>query len=295
MRIDFEVTAQYDGKKVLHILRGGMKISSRLVKTLKQHGGGILLNNSPARTNDIVHTGDMVSAVIEYNEEINYQPEESDISVLFEDPYFLAVDKKAGIPVHPSAGHTTGTLAQMVISHFLKQGLHIKARPINRLDRDTSGIVLFAKNAHIQERLICQMKDNRVVKIYLGIVHGVYDPLEGIIDLPILRKEYSTIERIVDPRGAPSVTRYKTLSIHNDLSLVQFILETGRTHQIRVHTRAMGHPIVGDWLYSDIKTDLIGRQALHSATLAFDHPVTSERIVINAPFPEDMRRVLTRS
>lgn len=294
MRIDFIVTGQYEGKKVLNILRGCMKLSSRLVKTLKQRGG-ILLNDSPGRTSDIVHAGDKVSAVIEYDEEINYQPEEAEISVLYEDPYFLAVDKKAGIPVHPSAGHTSGTLAQMVLAHFIKQGLHIKARPINRLDRDTSGIVLFAKNAHIQERMIDQMKNNRVMKKYLGIVHGIYDPLEGTIDLPILRKENSTIERIVDPRGAPSVTRYKTLSIQNDLSLVQFMLETGRTHQIRVHTRAMGHPIVGDWLYSDIKTDLIGRQALHSATLAFDHPVTSERIVINAPFPEDMRRVLTRS
>ena len=291
MRIDFNVTEQYDGKKVLHVLKGQMKLSSRLIKNLKKHDG-ILLNGSSARTIDTVHTGDIVSAVIEYNEKINFQPEESDISIIYEDQYFLAVNKKAGIPVHPSAGHQAGTLVQMVLAHLIKQGLSVKARPINRLDKDTSGIVLFAKNSYIQDRLIAQMKKNSVFKLYLGIVHGIYEPSEGIINLPIARKINSTIERVVDTNGTPSITRYKTLEVHKDLSLVQFTLETGRTHQIRVHSKAMGHPLLGDWLYSDIKTDLIDRQALHSTLFAFDHPITSGRIILNAPIPEDMRKVL---
>jgi 23S rRNA pseudouridine1911/1915/1917 synthase len=291
MRIDFIVNEQYDGKKVHHVLQGQMKLSSRLIKNLKKHDG-ILLNGASARTIDPVHSGDIVSAVIEYSENINILPEESDISIIYEDECFLAVDKKAGVPVHPSAGHQTGTLVHMVLAHFKKQGLIVKARPINRLDKDTSGIVLFAKNSFVQDRLIAQMKNNRVEKIYLGIVHGVYDPPEGVIDLPIARKENSTIERVIDPEGDRSVTRYKTLAVHNDLSLVQFALETGRTHQIRVHTKAMGHPLLGDWLYSDIRTDLIDRQALHSTLLAFDHPITSERIILNAPIPGDMRKVL---
>lgn len=291
MRIDYCVTGQYDGKTVLHVLKGQMKLSSRLIKKLKKHGG-IFLNGSLAKTRDTTHEGDIVSAVIEYNEDTNVLPEESDISVIYEDQCFLAVNKPAGIPVHPSAGHQTGTLAQMVIAYLNKQGLSVKARPVNRLDKDTSGIILFAKNSHVQDRLIAQMKMDRVTKIYLGIVHGIYEPSEGIIDLPIARKDNSTIERIIDENGTPSVTRYKTLEVRKDLSLVQFILETGRTHQIRVHTRAMGHPLLGDWLYSDIRTDLIGRQALHSTTFAFDHPITSERIILNTSIPDDMRRVL---
>ncbi len=291
MRIDYKVNEKYDGKKVYHVLQGQMKLSSRLIKNLKKHDG-ILLNGVSARTIDPVHSGDIISAVIEYSEDINILPEESDISIIYEDECFLAVDKKAGVPVHPSAGHQTGTLVHMVLAHFIKQGLSVKARPINRLDKDTSGIVLFAKNSYVQDRLISQMKSNRVEKIYLGIVHGVYDPPEGIIDLPIARKDNSTIERTIDPKGDPSLTRYKTIEIRKDLSLVQFALETGRTHQIRVHTKAMGHPLLGDWLYSDIRTDLIDRQALHSTLLAFDHPITSERIILNAPIPEDMRKVL---
>lgn len=293
MRIDFEVNEQYDGKKVLHVLKGQMKLSSRLIKKLKKHDG-IFLNDRLTRTIDTIHNGDTVSVVIEYNEEIHFQPEEADISIIYEDQYFLAVNKNAGIPVHPTARHNTGTLAQMVLSHFIKQGLSIKTRPINRLDKDTSGVVLFAKNAHMQDRIISQMKENSVLKVYVGIVHGVFEPFEGVINLPIARKDTSIIERVVDPSGASAVTRYKTLEVHNGLSLVQFILETGRTHQIRVHTRAMGHPLLGDWLYSDIKTDLIDRQALHSTTLAFNHPITSERIILNAPIPEDMRKVLRK-
>lgn len=291
MRIDFTATEQDERKKVLHILKGEMKLSTRLIKQLKKHNG-ILLNGQPIRTIDPVHTGDIVSVIIEYSEDNYIQPEESELSIIYEDQCFLAVNKKAGIPVHPTAGHNTGTLAHMVLSHLIKQGLSIKIRPINRLDKDTSGIVLFAKNSHMQDRIINQMKNNSVFKVYLGIVHGVYEPNEGIINLPIARKEGSTIERIVDIAGAQSITRYKTLEVKNDLSLVQFILETGRTHQIRVHTRAMGHPLLGDWLYSDIQTDLISRQALHSTTLAFDHPITGERIILNAPIPEDMRKVL---
>ncbi len=294
MRIDFEVTDLYDKNKVLHVLKSQMKLSTRLIKQLKKHNG-ILLNGQPIRTIDPVHTGDIVSVIIEYSEDNYIQPEESDISILYEDSCFLAVNKEAGIPVHPTSGHNTGTLAHMVLSHLIKQGLSIKIRPINRLDKDTSGVVLFAKNSHMQDRIINQMKNNRVSKVYLGIVHGVFEPKEGIINLPIARKDGSTIERIVDMSGAPSITKYKTLGIYNDLSLVQFILETGRTHQIRVHTRAMGHPILGDWLYSDIQTDLISRQALHSTTLAFDHPITGERIILNASIPEDMRRVLSKS
>lgn len=291
MKIDFEVTDQYSDKKVLYILKNELKLSGRLIKKLKA-AGGILLNKKPVRTVDTVHKGDVLSVIIDFNEDVYINPEASELSVIYEDDCFLAVNKEPGIPVHPTAGHPVGTLAHQVLAHFMKQELSIKIRPINRLDKDTSGIVLFAKNAHMQDQIINQMKNNRVYKEYLGIVHGLFNPLEGVINLPIARKNDSIIERIVDPAGAPSITRYKTLEQHNDLSLVQFVLETGRTHQIRVHSRAMGHPLLGDWLYSDIRTDLIGRQALHSHILAFDHPLNGQRIELIAPLPKDMQKIL---
>lgn len=291
MRLDYLVTEEFNGLKVYNILRGPMKVSGTMIKRLKK-SGGILLNNAPVRTIDGVKSGDILTVIIDNNEGATITPENNPISVLYEDESFIAVDKPANMAVHPSAGHQTGTLAQAVLWYLIEQGLQTKIRPINRLDRDTSGITLFAKNAYIQDQLARQMKDNRVYKAYLGIVHGVFSPEKGTIRLPIARKEGSIMERVIDSSGFDSITHYETIKVHNDLSLVKFVLETGRTHQIRVHSKAMGHPLLGDGLYSDIETNLIGRQALHSHQLSFDHPITGKRIELVSPLPEDMKRVL---
>ncbi len=291
MDIHFQVTSEYNGKKLYHILRGPMKLSSRLVTQLKGQQG-ILINGQPMRTIDPVRTGDLVSARIGFQEESFMIPEEIPLTVVYEDDCLLAVNKNPHTPVHPSMGHQSGTLAQGILWHYQKQGLMTKVRPVNRLDRDTSGITLFAKNAHIQEQLIQQMKVNRVYKAYLGIVHGLFSPDSGTIRLPIGRKEGSLLERVIDPQGDDSITHYKTLEVHTGFSLVEFVLETGRTHQIRVHAKALNHPLLGDWLYSDTPTPLIDRQALHAYQLAFDHPLSGERINLTAPLPEDMKRVL---
>lgn len=291
MRIDYTIDASYDGKKVFNVLKGPMKLSSRLITRLKTQGG-ILLNEKPARTVDPVRAGDRVSVIIEFSEESFVTPEDSPLSIVYEDDCLLAVNKDPHTPVHTSAWHQTGTLAQAILWYYQKQGLSIKIRPVNRLDRDTSGLTLFAKNSHIQDQLVRQMKENRVYKEYLGIVHGSFIPPEGTIRLPIARKEGSILERTVDPSGDDSITHYKTVETGAGLSLVQFVLETGRTHQIRVHAKATGHPIIGDWLYSHIPTELIDRQALHAHRLAFDHPLTGERINLTAPLPADMKKVL---
>lgn len=291
MRLDYLITEEFNGLKVYNILRGPMKVSGTMIKRLKK-SGGILLNDAPVRTIDGVKSGDILTVIIDNNEGATITPENNPISVLYEDESFIAVDKPANMAVHPSAGHQTGTLAQAVLWYLIEQGLQTKIRPINRLDRDTSGITLFAKNAYIQDQLARQMKDNRVYKAYLGIVHGVFSPEKGTIRLPIARKEGSIMERVIDSSGFDSITHYETIKVHNDLSLVKFVLETGRTHQIRVHSKAMGHPLLGDGLYSDIETNLIGRQALHSHQLSFDHPITGKRIELVSPLPEDMKRVL---
>jgi len=294
MRIDFLVTEEYDKRKVYNILKGPLALSENLIRRLKTTQG-ILLNGNPARTIDPVSLGDTVSINLEFNEEVHFDAEDIPLSIIYEDDSFLAVDKGPYMPVHPSFGHNTGTLAQAVLWHFNKQGLNIKVRPINRLDRDTSGITLFAKNPYVQDQLTRQMKEDKVFKAYLGIVHGTFEPLKGTIRLPIARKEGSILERTIDPSGLDSITDYETLGVFGDLSLVKFILKTGRTHQIRVHSKAMGHPLIGDWIYSDIPTSLIDRQALHCHQLFFDHPVSGKRIELTSPLPDDMKKVLAHA
>lgn len=291
MQIDFLVTKEYDKRKVYNILKGPLALSENLIRRLKTTQG-ILLNGKPARTIDTADLGDLVSVNLDFNEEVFFDAEDTPLSILFEDDSFLAVDKGPHTPVHPSFGHTTGTLAQAVLWHYQSQGLNIKVRPINRLDRDTSGIALFAKNPYIQDQLTRQMREGRVFKAYLGIVHGSFDPPYGTIRLPIARKEGSILERTIDPSGLDSITDYETIRVYGDLSLVKFVLKTGRTHQIRVHSKASGHPLIGDWIYSDIPTTLIDRQALHCHQLFFDHPVTGKRIELTSFLPDDMKRVI---
>ncbi|MGE5612940.1 MAG: RluA family pseudouridine synthase [Bacillota bacterium] len=291
MQINFQVTEELDNKTVNHVLKGPMNLSGNLIKRLK-YTNGILLNGKTVRTIDPVKAGDTIAVNITFREETGIKPENIPLSIIYEDDCLLAVDKGPHTPVHPSAGYHTGTLAQAVLWHFQEHGLQIKVRPVNRLDRDTSGIILFAKNAYIQEQLIRQMKENRIYKSYLGIVHGIFEPKSGTIRLPIARKEGSILERTIDESGDDCITHYETLACYTDLSLVKFVLETGRTHQIRVHAKALGHPIQGDWLYSDIPTNLIDRQALHSHQFFFDHPITGMRIELTSPLPDDMKKAL---
>lgn len=289
MQIDYQVINQT--KDVYNVLKGAMKLSGRLITKLKT-SGRILLNGNPARTTDKVTIGDFVSVSLDLIEESYITPENIPLSIIYEDEHLLAVCKPPHMPVHTSAGHQTGTLAQAVLWHYQNQGLSIKIRPINRLDRDTSGLVLFAKNPHIQEQIIRQMKENKVHKAYLGIVHGFMSPPSGTINLPIARKEGSILERTINESGDKSITHYKTMGKADKLSLIEFVLETGRTHQIRVHCKAVGHTLLGDWLYSDIPTQLISRQALHAYKLSFEHPIEGNIIDLTAPIPEDMKKVL---
>lgn len=173
-------------------------------------------------------------------------------------------------------------------------GLHRKIRPINRLDRDTTGIVIFAKNEYIQECLVKQMKQGIFYKEYLAILEGLLDKTSGIIDAPIARKDGSIIERCIDKNGAKAITHYEVISSKDNLSLVKFVLETGRTHQIRVHSKYIGHPILGDTLYGTLygnETKLISRQALHAHKTSFIHPITKNKIELISPLPSDMLEI----
>lgn len=223
---------------------------------------------------------------------VNVLADDTPLSVKYEDEDILIVNKPANMPVHPSLNHSNHTLANAVASYYQKQNIEVVFRCINRLDRNTSGLVLLAKHMLSGAVLGDEMKKRQIRRTYMAIVAGEDIADEGTIDLPIGRKEESLIERVIDQtNGKEAVTHYKVLTRKNGLSLLEIHLDTGRTHQIRVHMRAIGHPLIGDEIYAP-QWMLMERQALHSKSIAFRHPVTGENMLFEQPCPPDMRQLI---
>ena len=209
------------------------------------------------------------------------------LSILYEDEDILVINKPADMPVHPSIGNYTNTLANGVTAYLDAKGEHSPFRCINRLDRDTSGALILAKNAFSAAVLSTQMRNRQIRRTYLAVVEGITPP-NGTISAPISRVDDSVIERHVDfLHGEPAVTHYERLETKNEQSLLEIHLETGRTHQIRVHMGYIGHPLPADYLYHP-EYDCFKRQPLHSLQLEFRHPVTDKSMCLLAPVPEDM-------
>ena len=286
MILTYTVLEAEEGQKISAILRNKLNISSRLLTKLKMNEK-ILVNDVPVFSSHIVKNGDLITVKIDFEEEDYIEAENIPLDILYEDEYLLAVNKPAGMVVHPSSYHLNGTLANG-IKYYLNNNK--KIRPINRLDRDTSGIVVFAKNEYIQE---CIKQENTMEKEYLTILNGLLNEKSGTINAPIARKPNSIMERIIDESGQTAITHYKVLeeATSENLSLVQVNIETGRTHQIRVHFAYKGNSILGDTLYGT-ETNLINRQALHAWRLSFVHPILKKTILIEAPLPKDIKKVL---
>ena len=218
----------------------------------------------------------------------NIVPVAMPLSIVYEDEDILLLNKPADMPVHPSVNNYDNTLANGAAWYYAQQGKPFVFRCINRLDRDTTGLLILAKNALSASILSAQMKKREIHRTYQAIVKGVPIPESGTIDAPIARKEGSAIERCVDfEKGERAVTHYRVLDSRNDYSLVQLSLETGRTHQIRVHMGYLGHPLLGDYLYYP-DFSRIKRVSLHSYALSFTHPMTGSPLTFRAPLPEDM-------
>ncbi len=291
------VTSDDCYKTVKQLLKSKLHLSERLVKKLKMTGR-ILLNSTPVHVNARVSEGDILEALIigeEQNDDI--LPEKMELEILYEDDCLIAIDKPPNMVVHPTARHFTGTVANGLKHYLLQNDIRTLIRPVSRLDKDTSGIIVFAMNPFIQERLIRQMQDGLYIKEYIGIVHGRMESTEGSIDLPIDRLPGSIMLRHITPEGAPSITHYEVLERFDDCTFLRFRLETGRTHQIRVHCQAVGHPLLGDTLYhlpqfADAHKTLIGRQALHSVRTVFVHPISGLSVVIESPIPDDIKKAL---
>jgi len=277
---------------VKNILKNKLKMSERFIRKIKLNDK-ITCNGEHLRINDTVEPDNVITIDLNFEEESeNIDAVSTPLDILYEDDWFIVINKPANMVVHPSVLHRTDSLANAVKFYLDNKNEKIKMRFVNRLDRDTTGIVIFAKSEYIQESLAMQMQDGTLIKEYRTIVEGILEG-SGTIDKPIKREEGSIMTRVVADDGERAVTHYEVLQTMNDMSLLKVILETGRTHQIRVHMKSIGHSLVGDDLYGN-KSELINRQALHAYRVEFIHPVTGEKMEFVAEIPDDMEKIMKK-
>ncbi len=298
---------------IKEILKNHYHFSSRFITKLKTQNM-LYINNTSASINDVLNPNDTLTIDLDFEEESdNIVGTKMDLNILYEDEFLLIVNKPYNMPVHPSMLHFEDSLSNGIKYYYDSIGLKSKIRPVNRLDKDTTGIVIFAKYAFVQDILSTQMKSSDFEKKYLALCVGNFDPNTGEINLPITRKQNSIIERCVNLDSTlqkeQAITKYKTLKIYDcdeslngfsKLSLVEFTLITGRTHQIRVHSSYLGHPLLGESLYGNYtslainlaNTINIDRQLLHCHELTFLHPITNKKMHIISPIPNDMQTTI---
>lgn len=290
MKLTYVVTNSDESIK--QILKNKFNMSDRFILKLKS-SNSIYINDNPVFINYKIKTNDILTIIEDSKEDSSNILSNPNIklNILYEDEFLLIVDKPSNLPVHPSILHYEDSLSNAVKYHFEKIGLQKKIRPVNRLDKDTSGIVIFAKNEYIQECLVKQMKSNIFEKKYLAILSGILKKNSGTISAPIGRKDGSIIEREIRNDGDLAISHFKVLERLNNMTLVEYTLKTGRTHQLRVHSKYIGHPIVGDSLY-DTESPLISRQALHAYEVSFIHPISKEKIVIHSDLPDDIKSLI---
>lgn len=272
-------------------LRQVLGISGTIWKRIK-HSGTFTHNGVPANaTRTQVGNGDTIAYDILRPSDI--EPEDLPLDIRYEDDFLVIVNKPAGQLVHPTTKEAHGTLGNALLAWYARHGEHHAFHPVHRLDRDTSGLVLIAKEPQVQYQLTTGRDGKKAfTREYLALIEGTLTPASGLIDAPIARALPSIILRKVapPPAGKEARTHYETVRTNGKLSLLHFMLDTGRTHQIRVHLAHLGHPLLGDDLYGGSCT-LLSRQALHAWRLSFRHPMTHEFVVVTAPLPSDMQRI----
>lgn len=290
----FTVSKEEEGMAIKKILKRNFNFSSRLFARLKAQKR-VFLNGIPLEGWMNPREGDRIVAIMP--EEASHFPEE-DIPVdpLYEDQDLLIINKPAGFTVHPTKGRPAHTMANGIQKYMRESGEKYKIRFVNRLDMDTSGILVIAKNSHAQDNMTGQMHTGEIHKYYQAIVIGNVEQDQFTIDLPIEKPDPDRPDRAIAPegRGRRCITHVRVLKRFSKYTLVCLLLETGRTHQIRVHMSHIGHPVAGDNLYGGDRPWLIGRQALHACRIEFRHPAENRMLTIEAPLPEDMKKMLEK-
>jgi 23S rRNA pseudouridine1911/1915/1917 synthase len=300
----YEIPIEEDGWILKTILQKRMFISRSLLSRLKQTEQGIMLNGERVYISVRVAAGDRVEVRMEEETSTDIVPQDIPLDIIHEDEHLLILNKPTGIIVHPTHGHYMNTLANGVVYYWQQSGQNIRFRPIHRLDQETSGVLAIAKNPYVHQWVSEQMIAQTTKKEYVAIVYGHVIADRGTIDAPIDRNPESPHLRIVIETGYSSVTHYEVVERYKGVTLVRLWLDTGRTHQIRVHMRSIGHPLIGDKLYF---TNLVGeellteypaltleRHALHAEKLGFTHPATKQWIEFTARLPADMSHFIEK-
>lgn len=297
IKFEYIITKEDKGVPVKGLLRHKFSFSSRLLSKIKFQNL-VFLNGEPTAGWVIPSHGDVLSVTLP-EEKSDFPPEDIPIRPVFEDDHILIINKQPGVIVHPTKGHPVHTIANGLMKYMADTNQSFKIRFVNRLDMDTTGLLIVAKNSHAQNNLTKQMKADTIEKRYFAITNGIIPENEFTVRLSIGRPDAERVERAVMSQGGfPSVTHVKVLNRYTSgvsgYTAVELRLETGRTHQIRVHMAHLGYPIVGDYLYGGKNPLLIDRQALHAYKLSFHHPFSGEKMSIEAPLPDDIKSVIKK-
>lgn len=290
--ITYKVGKEGQDVKIRDYMKENLNLSGRFIRGSAMDRR-LRVNGKEVKLNYKLQEDDVIEVTVNAEESQNIEGEDLNIKVIYEDDDLLIVDKPPFMVVHPTKSHPMGTLANGVIHHFRSNNDNSIVRLVSRLDRDTSGLIMIAKNQFSHMNLAKSMEKNLIKKSYLAIIHGNLENQEGTIDLPIGRPTDETIKRAVLEDGQRSITHYKIKESYKEGTLVELVLETGRTHQIRVHLSYVGCPIYGEQLYSDFNDEeLISRQALHAYALTLPHPRSGKILNFESTLPEDMTKLI---
>ena len=296
MKRDIFYTTQPEdeGLRIEQVLKKRLSLSSKAIRRAKFLPDGITADGERVFTNYIVKSGQKISFNLEYEEDCseNIVPVKGDLDIVYEDEDLIVINKGRNTPVHPSLGHFDDTLANRLAYYYKEKGENFVFRAVNRLDGNTSGLMIVAKTSHAHKIFMDQLQSRTLKRTYNAVVVGCPPFDEGTVDAPIKRKCERELLRIVAEDGQRAVTHYKVLLKRGDFSLLSLNLDTGRTHQIRVHMAHIGCPVAGDFLYGKEDLNLIKGHALHSKSLRFVHPMTGREMCFDSELPIDMKKIL---